>query len=105
MKKIYPRSIPHHDLVVQHLKDDPEFAALYLKGAIEEATDEEGQKILLTVLKRISEARGMQKVAKKAGIPRQSLYRILSEKGNPRMDTFLAVIRALGLEMTFRPVS
>ena len=89
----------------QWIKEDPEFAVEYLKTSIEEATDEIGQQALLMALKRIAEALGIQKVAKMAGIPRQSLYRVLSADGNPRMDTLLAIIRAVGLEMTFRPAA
>ena len=40
---------------------------------------------MLTALRRIAEARGgIAKVAKAAGIERESLYRALSPRGNPR---------------------
>ena len=51
--------------------------------------------------KRVAEARGgIAKVAKLAGIERESLYRALSAKGNPRLSTLVAVTKAVGLKLT-----
>lgn len=55
----------------------------------------------LIPLRQIVEARGgMAKVAKDAGIQRESLYRALCKRGNPRLTTLLPVIRALGMTLT-----
>ena len=79
-------SISHDEAIVKELRADPEFAAEYLKAAIEEAEDE--PRVLLIALRRIAEARGgLAKVAKAAGIERESLYRALSQRGNPRLST------------------
>jgi probable addiction module antidote protein len=84
--------------VILELRDDPEFAAAYLKEALE---DTENPGVLLIALRRIAEARGgMAKVAKAAGIERESLYRALSARGNPRLSTLVAVTRAVGLKLT-----
>ena len=56
-------------------------------------------------LKQIAEAQGIAKIAKAAGIPRESLYRVLSPKGNPRMSTLFALVRAMGLQVTVQPLS
>jgi probable addiction module antidote protein len=40
------------------------------------------------------------KIAKAAGIQRESLYRALSPRGNPRLSTLLAVTKAMGLTLT-----
>ena len=56
-------SISHDEAIVKELRADPEFAAEYLKAAIEEAEDE--PRVLLIALRRIAEARGgLAKVAK-----------------------------------------
>ena len=88
-----------HDLVMKKkLKDDPEFAALYLKAALED-TDE--PKVLLIALRRITEARGgFAKIARAAGIERESLHRALSARGNRRLSTLVAVTKAIGLKVT-----
>jgi probable addiction module antidote protein len=91
-------STTHDKAIVKELRDDPEFAAEYLKAALE---DTEEPKVLLIALRHLAEARGgMAKVAKAAGIERESLYRALSPRGNPRLSTLVAVIRALGLTLT-----
>jgi len=105
MKKKHPNSISDEVCVIQELKQDPEFAIEYLKVAFEEVDEPGGQYVLLKALKRIAEAHGVAKVAKAAGIPRESLYRVLSPKGNPRMNTLFALIKAMGLQVTVQPLS
>jgi probable addiction module antidote protein len=91
-------SISHNDAVIQELRDDPEFAAEYLKAALEDVAE---PRVLLIALRQLAEARGgIAKVAKAAGIERESLYRALSPRGNPRLSTLVAVTRAIGLKLT-----
>jgi len=97
MRKHKP-SISHNDAVIQELRDDPAFAAEYLKAALEDVTE---PRVLLIALRQLAEARGgIAKVAKAAGIERESLYRALSPRGNPRLSTLVAVTRAIGLKLT-----
>ena len=96
MKKAH--SISHEEALIRELRDNPEFAAEYLRAALE---DKDEPQVLLVALRRIAESRGgIAKVAKAAGIERESLYRALSAKGNPRLSTLVAVIRAVGLKLT-----
>ena len=84
--------------MVRELRDNPDFAQEYLKAALED-TDE--PKVLLLALRHLAEARGgIAKVAKRAGIERESLYRALSPRGNPRRSTLFAVAKAIGLKLT-----
>jgi probable addiction module antidote protein len=63
--------------------------------------DDDEPSVLLIALRRIAEARGgIAKVAKAAGIERESLYRALSAHGNPRLSTLVAVTKAVGLKLT-----
>ncbi|MDI1260251.1 addiction module antidote protein [Aquabacterium sp.] len=94
-----PASRPHDDAVVEMLKADPEFADDYLAAALEEAGEPGGQAALLAALRHIAEAQGMAAVAERAGIPRESLYRALSPRGNPTIKTLLAVLGAAGLHL------
>ncbi|MFY9791860.1 MAG: addiction module antidote protein [Candidatus Sulfotelmatobacter sp.] len=88
----------HDEVMRRRLRENPEFAAEYLKAALEDA---EEPRVLLIALRRIAEARGgIAKVAKAAGIERESLYRALSAKGNPRLSTLVAVTKAVGLKLT-----
>lgn len=94
-----PASRPHDEAMVEMLKADPDLADVYLATALEEATMPGGQSALLAALRHIAQAQGMAVVAAKAGIPRESLYRALSPKGNPTIKTMLAVLGAAGLQL------
>jgi probable addiction module antidote protein len=92
-------SVSHDKEMLRDLRKDPEFAAEYLKAALEEAKDE--PRVLLIALRHVAEARGgIAKVAKSAGVERESLYRALSPRGNPRLSTLVAVTKAMGLKLT-----
>jgi probable addiction module antidote protein len=91
-------SISHDEYMLRELRKSPKFAAEYLKAALE---DTEEPAVLLIALRRVAEARGgIAKVAKAAGIERESLYRALSARGNPRLSTLVAVTKAVGLKLT-----
>jgi len=91
-------SISHDEAMVKELRENPDFAAEYLKAALEDTDQPE---VLLIALRRVAEARGgVSKVAKAAGVERESLYRALSARGNPRWSTLVAVTRAMGLKLT-----
>ena len=47
----------------------------------------------------IARAKGMAQVAKEAGLSRESLYKALSENGNPSFATILKVTKALGVQL------
>jgi len=95
-------SVSHDEAMVRRLRKDPEFAAEYLKAALE---DEHEPRVLLIALRHFAQAQGVAKVAKAAGIERESLYRALSERGNPRLSTLFAVTKAVGLRLTVETAS
>jgi probable addiction module antidote protein len=77
-----------------HLKSDDDIAC-YL-----EAVFEDGDPALIShALGVIARAKGMSRIAKAAGLGRESLYKALSPEGNPEFATVLKVMRALGLKL------
>lgn len=89
--------VSHDQAVIEELRKNHKFAIEYLKAAFEE----DDEQVMLIALRRVAEARGgVAKVAKAAGIGRESLYRALSPRGNPRLSTLLAVTKAIGLKLT-----
>jgi probable addiction module antidote protein len=95
-------SVSYDEVMIRRLRKSPKFAAEYLQAALE---DVEEPKVLLIALRQIAEARGgVAKVAKRAGIQRESLYRALSTRGNPRLSTLSAVLKAVGLKLTVEAV-
>ena len=89
-------SVSHDEAIIRRLRKDPDFAVEYLKAAL----DEDEPRVLLIALRHLAQAQGIAKVAKAAGIERESLYRALSVHGNPRLSTLVAVTKAIGLRLT-----
>lgn len=50
----------------------------------------------------VARAKGMKQIAEQTGLSREQLYRSFSEQGNPTLKTTLAVMKALGIELTAR---
>lgn len=76
---------------------DPEYSSIYVQSVIEE----DDTAFFLTTLRDLVEAHGgMTAVAKKAGISRTHLYKMLSKGGNPTIQNIDAVLRAVGLRLT-----
>lgn len=48
----------------------------------------------------VARAKGMTRIARETGLAREQLYKSLSENGNPTLETTLAVMKAIGFEMT-----
>jgi probable addiction module antidote protein len=55
---------------------------------------------ILLEIRTVAEARGFKNFAVAAELNRENLYRVLSEGGNPRLDTFFKILDALGLRLT-----
>ncbi len=81
--------------------DTPEAMALYLEAALEE----NDQGLIQSALGDIARAKGMTDIARDTGLSRESLYRALSDEGNPNLGTILKVLAAIGLRLQAVPVS
>jgi probable addiction module antidote protein len=76
---------------------DPQEAAAYLNAALQD----DDPHVFLLALRDIAEAQGgMGWLADQADLNRENLYRTLSLKGNPRFFNLLAVLDAVGLELS-----
>ena len=92
------RTIDYHEYLIESLKDHDQ-AVAYLNAALEELLkgDEESQKLFFMALRNVAEAQGnMSALARRAHIRRESIYRILSEQGNPHLQSFTTLIQAMG---------
>lgn len=88
--------------VSNHLRSPEEMAA-YLEASIAESNGDPA--FIARALGDIARAKGMSDVARRAGLGRESLYKALSEDGNPQLGTVLKVAKALGLEFSVRPAA
>ena len=86
--------------VAEHLRTPEEMAA-YRDAWLEGAPDDVAG--IARALGDVARAKGMSQVAKEAGLSRESLYRALSEDGNPSFATVLRVARALGVRLHALP--
>ena len=48
----------------------------------------------------VARAKGMAEIARQTGLSREQLYRSFSANGNPTLKTTLAVMKALGVNLT-----
>lgn len=82
--------------VAEHLRTPEEMAA-YLDACIDESAGDAS--FIAKALGDIARAQGMTKVARDAGVSRESLYRALSGDRSPDFATVLKVTRALGVKL------
>lgn len=47
-----------------------------------------------------AKAKDMSEIARQTSLSRESLYRSLSDKGNPTLQTVIAVLNTLGIDLT-----
>ena len=77
----------------------PEERATYIEAAMEENDPE----FLTVALGDVARAEGMSKVAKRANLGRENLYRAFAPGGNPTLSTIMRVLKALGLSLRITP--
>ena len=81
---------------VAEVLDTPAAIAAYLDAALEENDPAFFSKAMGDAARAI----GMTKIAQDAGITREALYKALSERGNPTLDTLFKVMKALGVRIS-----
>lgn len=52
----------------------------------------------------VARAKGMTNIAKETGLAREQLYRSFSEEGNPTLKNTIAIMKALGVNLTATPI-
>ena len=77
----------------------PEERAAYIEAAMEENDPE----FLTVALGDVARAEGMSKVARRAKLGRENLYRAFAPGGNPTLSTIMRVLKALGLSLRITP--
>lgn len=81
--------------LIESLKDPCE-AAAYLNAAIEEGD----RGVFLLALRNVAEAHGgMAAIADKANLSRESMYRMLSKRGNPEIKSLYSLLHVMGLRL------
>jgi probable addiction module antidote protein len=74
--------------------------AAYLDAALTDGDP----RVLLQAVRDVAAVRGgMAALARRAGIPRESLYRMLSSRGNPSYLAVRSILGAVGLRLSVEP--
>lgn len=87
-------------IIKENLKRNPHSEIVYLQSAIDESQNADE---ILLAMRTVASARGFKKFAQEADLNRENLYRVLSENGNPRLDTFLKLIDLMGFKLSLKP--
>lgn len=85
----------YHDDLIHDLKN-PEVVVHFLNATLESGDKD----AFLLALKYVAEAwGGMTKLARASKLHRVSLYKIMSKKGNPGIDTVMTLLDTLGIQL------
>ena len=95
-----PRDSSFDDYMTESMKDPAE-AAAYIEAVME--LDDPAA--LLVALRHVAKAHGMAEVARRANMGEKTLFRSLSENGNPTITTVHKVLHAVGLRLSVTPES
>ena len=96
------RSRPHDAAMAELYRNDHAFALEVVNGILEDGDQAE----LLIVLRQMAEAfGGVQAVAEQAHLNPTQLYRTLSPKGNPALNSLRAILKAMGLRLSVQPMA
>ena len=92
-----PRDSSFDDYMTESMKDPAE-AAAYIEAVME--LDDPAA--LLVALRHVAKAHGMAEVARRANVGEKTLFKSLSENGNPTIATVHKVLHAVGLRLSVR---
>jgi probable addiction module antidote protein len=89
------------DKTSKELLKDPKVTAMYL----EEILADGDMEMFTAALKDVADARvgSMTALSRETHLNREQLYKTLSKKGNPRLETLTKVLHAVGLRISVTP--
>lgn len=94
------KMIDYEAFLIEKLKNKKQ-AQAYLDAALEDFIEDHDKASFLQALHAIALAQGgIAKLSERTSLNRQNLYRALSSKGNPKIDTIGSIIKGLGFKMT-----
>jgi probable addiction module antidote protein len=102
-KKKTKAGTSYEESLIKRLKGNEKEQRAYLQASFRDNADM--PTAILRALRHVAEARGFTTVAAKARLSRESLYRTLSMKGNPKMETLYKILDSFGLQLSVEPKS
>jgi probable addiction module antidote protein len=96
----------YRELAAETLRNNPEEALLYIETSLEEFEKDNNTGALLSALRTVAEAQGgIPELARRIGMEKMTLYKALSEEGNPKLSTIGSILNGLGYRMKLEPIS
>ena len=93
--------IGHDEATAAMFRDDPQFAAEFLNAVLADGDKTE----LMVAMRQLALAfGGVANVAKMAKLHPKTLYRTLSENGNPELSTLTQLLKVMGLRLAIEPM-
>lgn len=85
----------YEDDLLDRLKDS-NYAIDYLNAVLEDPSADLQQRFLIA-LRDVAKAHGISKMAQNSSLNRESLYKLLSENGNPELKSLFSILDSLEL--------
>lgn len=98
--KIQKMTGNYEEWLINSLKDKKE-ASVYLQVALDEYQKDNDPEALLLALRHVAEAQGgISALSRKTHLNRESLYKTLSSRGNPKLQTLGILLKGLGFRLS-----
>jgi len=99
IKKVKSMTGSHQEWFISHLKNKKN-ARIYLQVALEEYQEDHDREAFMLSLRNVAIAQGgIAHLASETHLNREHLYRLLSGKGNPTLDTLTVILQTLGMRI------
>jgi DNA-binding phage protein len=90
------------ETVVRHVQEDPAFRAALVEEAARNVLDGDIETALGQLRDVVNATMGFDALSAETGIPKTSLMRMLSDRGNPRAGNLATILRAIGQNVGVR---
>lgn len=87
------------DVTVEYFSQHPDEIDAFLTEAFADYAQDGDSAALLSTLRVVARVKGVSNMAAEVGMTRQGLQKALSARGNPRLDSINAIMRAMGYHL------
>lgn len=97
-RSIMAKKVKKYEDSLQESLRVPDEAAAYLNAHLND-NESDGEELFLMALRDVAKAYGVSEIAKTTKLGRESLYKTLSLRGNPKVETLRTLLKAMGLKL------
>lgn len=87
------------EISAEYFSQHPEEIGDFLQEIFADYADDGDSAVLLSALRIVARVKGITAIAEEIGMSRQGLQKALSARGNPRLDSINAILRAMGYQL------